>query len=105
MFELAVYVAGVMADFRTSYAGGVLEGWNEPDLEEFLLDWVPRKVGLEDDDIEAAPEAVSWVLRSSARAVASSSTLPSASAFGRSPCGPRSRVRLATRATSVSPSR
>jgi hypothetical protein len=61
--ELALYIAGAMYDYRAGYADGDLAGWSEWELEEFLLDYVPRKVGLEDEDIDAVPATVCHVLR------------------------------------------
>ena len=59
----AVYIAGAMADYRTWYADGSIHAWNAADLEEFLLGWVPRKVGVDDEDIEHVPATVAEVLR------------------------------------------
>jgi hypothetical protein len=40
--------------------GDVAE-WNSVDLGEYLLDFVPRKIGIEDRDVERFPEAVAEV--------------------------------------------
>jgi len=61
--ELAVYAGGVMADFRAFYLDASVTAWNAPDLEQFLLDFVPRKVSVDDDDVELFPEAVAETLR------------------------------------------
>jgi hypothetical protein len=52
-----------MADFRARYAAGDPTGWNAVDLGEYLLDYVPRKVGLDDDNHARFPQAVTQVLR------------------------------------------
>jgi hypothetical protein len=52
-----------MADFRAWYAIGEVTGWNAVDVGEYLLEFVPQKVGLEDDHVERFPQAVAEVLR------------------------------------------
>lgn len=61
--ELACYAGGCMADYRAHYVDGDLTGWTAADLEEFLLDYVPRKVSLEPESVERFPDAVVDVLR------------------------------------------
>lgn len=61
--DLVTYVGHTMADFRVSYADGHVADWNAIDLGEYLLDFVPRKVGIEDSHIELFPEAVAEVFR------------------------------------------
>ena len=61
--DLVVYAGGTMADFRAWYADGDVTGWTAVDLGEYLLGFVPRKVGLEDDHVERFPEAVVEVFR------------------------------------------
>lgn len=61
--DLVTYVGHTMADFRALYADGHVADWNAIDLGEYLLDFVPRKVGIEDSHIELFPEAVAEVLR------------------------------------------
>lgn len=60
---LVTYVGHTMADFRAWYADGDVTGWNAVDLGEYLLDFVPRKVGIEDGHVERFPEAVAEVFR------------------------------------------
>ena len=60
--DLVTYVGHTMADFQAWYAGGDVADWNAVDLGEYLLDFVPRKVGIEDGHIERFPEAVAEVL-------------------------------------------
>lgn len=55
---LVCYAGDTMADFRAWYADGEVMGWNAVDLGEYLLDFVPRKVGIEDDQVERFPQAV-----------------------------------------------
>ncbi|HXF97942.1 MAG TPA: hypothetical protein VNJ46_04945 [Gaiellaceae bacterium] len=60
--EAAAFAAGLMGDFRAFHLGLDVAGWDEDELEEFLLDWVPRKVALEPEEAEAFPQAVADVL-------------------------------------------
>ncbi len=60
--DLVTYVGHTMADFRAWYANGDVVDWDVLDLGEYLLDFVPRKVGIEDDHVELFPEAVAEVL-------------------------------------------
>jgi len=48
---------------RTWYADGRVADWNPIDLGEYLLDFVPCKVGIEDGHVERFPEAVAEVFR------------------------------------------
>ena len=52
-----------MADFRAWYADGDVADWNAIDLGEYLLDFVQRKVGIENDHVERFPDAVAEVFR------------------------------------------
>ena len=61
--DLVSYASATMADFRAWYADGELTAWNAVDLGEYLLDFVPRKVGIEDEHVERFPQAVAEVLR------------------------------------------
>jgi hypothetical protein len=58
-----VYAGGCMGDFRAFYCDGRVAAWNPVDLEAFLFDFVPRKVGLDDEDVGRFPGAVAEVLR------------------------------------------
>ena len=60
---VVTYAGHTMADFRAWYADGDVTGWNAVDLDEYLLEFVPRKVGIDDEDIERFPEAVAEVFR------------------------------------------
>lgn len=60
---LVTYVGHTMADFRAWYTNGNLLDWNAVDLGEYLLDFVQRKVGIEDGHVERFPEAVGEVFR------------------------------------------
>jgi len=60
---LTCFAGGCMAEFRAHYLDGDLTGWTAADLEEFLLDYVPRKVSLEPESVERFPDAVVDVLR------------------------------------------
>lgn len=61
--DLVCYAGGCMADFRAHYVDGDVANWSAADLEVFLLDFAPRKVGLEPEDVERFPDAVADVLR------------------------------------------
>lgn len=61
--DLVSYVGRTMADFRSWYADGHVADWNRSELGEYLLDFVPRKVGIEDSHVELFPEAVAEVFR------------------------------------------
>lgn len=60
--DLVTYAGHTMADFRASYACGHVADWDATDLGEYLLDFVPRKVGIEASRIELFPEAVVEVI-------------------------------------------
>ena len=60
--EAAAFAVGLMGDFRAFYLDADLTGWSAQELEEFLLDWVPRKVSLTGDDAAGFPEAVADAL-------------------------------------------
>lgn len=60
---LVCYAGGCMADFRAFHLGGDPGDWNAVELEDFLHDYAPRKVGLEPEDVDRFPDAVADVLR------------------------------------------
>jgi hypothetical protein len=60
---LVTYVGHTMADFQACYGGGDVADWNAIDLGDYMLEFVPRKVGIEDGHIELFPEAVAEVFR------------------------------------------
>ncbi len=45
------FVAARMLDFKWGYADGRITAWTTVDLEDFLLDFVPRKVVVPEDEI------------------------------------------------------
>ena len=47
-----------MADLRAFYLGVDLISWTARELDEFLLDWVPPKVSLSEDDVDGFPDSV-----------------------------------------------
>lgn len=61
--EAGAFATGLMGDFRAFTLDADLTGWELEDLDEFLLDWVPRKVSLADDEVAAFPDAVADSLR------------------------------------------
>ena len=52
------FAVGLMGDFRAFYLGVDLTSWTARELDEFLLDWVPRKVSLSEDDVDGFPDSV-----------------------------------------------
>ena len=60
--EATEFTAGLMGDFRAFYLDTDIAGWTARELDEFLLDWVPRKVLLADSEIEAFPASVTDAL-------------------------------------------
>jgi hypothetical protein len=56
--DAAALATGLMADFRADYLGLDADAWVADELDEFLLDWVPRKVSLDDDEVDEFPGAV-----------------------------------------------
>jgi len=61
--EQIAWAAQLMGDFRAHYVGGDVYAWRRDDVDELLLDWVPRKVSLSEPEIETLPGSVSEVLR------------------------------------------
>ncbi len=52
----------ILLEWRYSYADGVLDVWTRADVEEFLLEWCPRKVSAEPDDVAGLPGSIAgWV--------------------------------------------
>jgi hypothetical protein len=52
------FAVGLMGDFRAFYIGVDLTSWTARELDEFLLDWVPRKVSLSEDEVNGFPDSV-----------------------------------------------
>lgn len=61
--ERVAWAAQLMGDFRAHYLGDDVYAWSRDDVDELLLDWIPRKISLEDDAIETLPGTVAEVLR------------------------------------------
>lgn len=61
--EAAAFATGLMGDFRAFYLAAELTDWQADELQEFLLDWVPRKVSLADEEIDGFPSAVADAFR------------------------------------------
>lgn len=52
----------LLLDWRFTYGDRVLDVWTVADVEEFLLEWCPRKYSADPDDVEGLPGSVStWV--------------------------------------------
>src|SRR5919201_2512732 len=60
--SLVTFAGGSMAEFRLSYCATGPADWNAGDLHEYLLDYVPRKVTIAEEDIERFPLGVAEVL-------------------------------------------
>jgi hypothetical protein len=61
--DAAGLAAGLMGGFRAFFLDADLFGWSADELEEFLLDWVPRKVSLAGEEAARFPEAAADALR------------------------------------------
>jgi hypothetical protein len=46
------FIAGAMLTWKWSYGDGRLSRWTATEIEDFLLDYVPRKVSLDDDELD-----------------------------------------------------
>jgi hypothetical protein len=46
------FIAGSMLTWKWSYGDGRLARWTAAELEEFLLDYTPRKISLQDDEVD-----------------------------------------------------
>jgi hypothetical protein len=76
--ELVLDAGLAMAGFRAGYRGGVTTPWTEHDLVELLLDYVPRKVDVAEEDLDHFPLAVSHVFQF----LSESGVLPARAALG-----------------------
>jgi hypothetical protein len=52
------FVASTMLQWKGGYQDGRLGRWTGADLAEYLLDYFPRKVSVDDDTLAAVPECV-----------------------------------------------
>lgn len=59
--EAGAFAAGLMGDFRAFQLDADIAGWTAGELDEFLLDWVPRVVSLADEETDTFPQAVADV--------------------------------------------
>jgi hypothetical protein len=46
------FIAGSMLSWKWGYGDGRLSRWTAADVEEFLLDYAPRKISLQDDELD-----------------------------------------------------
>jgi len=52
----------MLLEWRYNYADGALDVWTVGDVEEFLLEWCPRKLSADPDDVEDLPGSIAaWV--------------------------------------------
>jgi hypothetical protein len=56
VWEHGDFVASTMLQWKGGYDDGRLGRWTRADLAEYLLDYFPRKVSVEDDTLAAVPE-------------------------------------------------
>ena len=52
------FVASTMMQWKGGYDDGRLGRWTQSDLAEYLLDYFPRKVSVENETLHAVPECV-----------------------------------------------
>jgi hypothetical protein len=52
------FVASTMLQWKGGYQDGRLGRWTRADLAEYLLDYFPRKVSVDDDTLAAVPDCV-----------------------------------------------
>jgi hypothetical protein len=58
VFRHGDFVASTMLQWKGGYANGRLGRWTRADLAEYLLDYFPRKVSVDDETLEVVPECV-----------------------------------------------
>lgn len=63
LLEHGQFVAGTMCEWKIGYADGRLERWTVAELDEFLLEWYPRKGDSQEETVAAAPACVTAFLR------------------------------------------
>ena len=56
-------VAGAMLHWKWGYANGMLAHWTIEDLEQFFLDYAPRKLPAHDELVDDAPDCAAGLLR------------------------------------------
>lgn len=57
------FVASSMLEWKGGYGDGRLGRWTGDDLAEYLLDYFPRKVSVDEETLDAVPECVIAFLR------------------------------------------
>jgi hypothetical protein len=63
MWQHGDFVASTMLDWKGSYEDGRLGHWTRHDLAEFLLEYFPRKVTMDDESLGAVPDCVLGFLK------------------------------------------
>jgi hypothetical protein len=58
VWEHGDFVASTMLQFKGGYHDGRLGRWTRADLAEYLLDYFPRKVSVDQDTLAAVPDCV-----------------------------------------------
>jgi hypothetical protein len=56
------FVASTMLQWKAGYHDGRLGRWTQADLAEYLLDYFPRKVSVDEETLDAVPECVCALL-------------------------------------------
>ena len=99
------YVASSMLHWKWGYADGDLGHWSLEEVEEFLLDYAPRKLDTDEEVIADGPDCVAGLLSFLDQAgVLAGTRCPRSSPAARS-CGRGSQKRRRIPLTGVSPSR
>ena len=58
VWQLGDFVASSMLQWKGGYDDGRLGRWTQADLADYLLDYFPRKVSVEEETLNAVPECV-----------------------------------------------
>ena len=58
MWQHGDFLASTMLQWKGGYQDGRLGRWTRPDLAEYLLDYLQRKVSVEEETLHAVPECV-----------------------------------------------
>lgn len=58
VWQYGDFVASTMLQYKGGYDDGRLGRWTQADLAEYLLDYFPRKVSVDDETLDAVPDCV-----------------------------------------------
>src|SRR4051794_4444388 len=62
VWQYGDFVASTMLQWKGGYDDGRLGRWTQADLAEYLLEYFPRKVSVDDETLDAVPECVCALL-------------------------------------------